>query len=118
MMSCKPNRLGVRAVRINRAFAIAFFCFTFIGSMPAQQTPAERVSEIQQALRDAKLDGWLFYDFRKSDPLAYGTLKWKVKLFASRVCFYYVPAWGERVKFVKSIENLKLEALPGKKLFF
>src|SRR5581483_10850116 len=118
MMSCKPNRLGVRAVRINRAFAIAFFCFTFIGSMPAQQTPAERVSEIQQALRDAKLDGWLFYDFRKSDPLAYRILKLDVKMFASRRWFYYVPASGEPVKIVQSIEQFKLDALPGKKLIF
>ena len=30
----------------------------------ANPTPAERVAEIQTALRAAKLDGWLFYDFR------------------------------------------------------
>jgi hypothetical protein len=52
-------------------FAAAVLCFTFIGPMRAQQSPAERVAEIQAALRDAKLDGWLFYDFRHSDQLAY-----------------------------------------------
>ena len=50
--------------------------------MQAQQSPAERVAEIQAALRAAKLDGWLFYDFRHSDPLAYRILKLDEKMFA------------------------------------
>jgi len=45
-------------------FAAAVFCVTSVASMHAEQSPAERVTEIQAALRDAKLDGWLFYDFR------------------------------------------------------
>jgi Xaa-Pro dipeptidase len=49
--------------------------------MHAEQSPAERVAEIQAALRDAKLDGWLFYDFRHSDPLAYRILKLDEKMF-------------------------------------
>jgi Xaa-Pro dipeptidase len=60
--------------------------------MRAQQSPAERVAEIQAALRDAKLDGWLFYDFRHSDPLAYRILKLDENMLASRRWFYYVPA--------------------------
>jgi hypothetical protein len=59
----RPSWTGINS------FAAFSLCFTFIGSMHAQQSPAERVAEIQAALRDAKLDGWLFYDFRHSDPL-------------------------------------------------
>jgi Xaa-Pro aminopeptidase len=70
----------------------AVLCFTFVSSMNAQQSPAERVAEIQAALRAAKLDGWLFYDFRHSDPLAYRILKLDEKMLASRRWFYYVPA--------------------------
>ena len=33
-----------------------------------------RLDEIALALADAQLDGWLFYDFRLSDPLAYRIL--------------------------------------------
>jgi Xaa-Pro dipeptidase len=62
----------------------AVLCFTFASSMNAQQSPAERVAEIQAALRDAKLDGWLFYDFRHSDPLAYRILKLDEKKAATR----------------------------------
>src|SRR5947208_185973 len=103
---------------INRAFAVFVLCVTFIASMHAQQSPAVRVAEIQAALRDAKLDGWLFYDFRHSDSLAYRILKLDEKMFASRRWFYYVPASGEPVKIVQSIEQFKLDSLPGKKLVF
>ena len=99
-------------------FVAGVVCFTFISSMNAQQSPAERVAEIQAALREAKLDGWLFYDFRHSDPLAYRILKLDENMLASRRWFYYVPASGEPVKIVQSIEQFKLDSLPGKKLVF
>ena len=56
-------------------FATFALCFIFPPFMRAQQTSAERVSKIQAALRAEKMDGWLFYDFRHSDPLAYRILK-------------------------------------------
>jgi Xaa-Pro dipeptidase len=78
----------------------------------------ERVSEIQAALRDAGFDGWLFYDFRGSDPLAYRILKLDTHGITSRRWFYYIPATGEPVKIVHSIERDKLDALPGRKMIF
>src|SRR5437868_13471420 len=96
----------------------AVLCFTVVPFMHAQQSPAERVAEIQTALRDARLDGWLFYDFRHSDPLAYRILKLDENMLASRRWFYYVPASGEPVKIVQSIEQFKLDSLPGKKIVF
>src|SRR5438552_15763116 len=115
----RPSRTGSASrTGINRAFAVFVLCVTFIASMHAQQSPAERVAEIQAALRDANLDGWLFYDFRHSDPLAYRILKLDENMFASRRWFYYVPASGEPVKIVQSIEQFKLDSLPGRKLIF
>src|SRR5436190_13505962 len=99
-------------------FAAFTLCFTFIPEMDAQQSAAEWVTEIQAALRDAKLSGWLFYDFRHSDPLAYRILKLDEKMLASRRWFYYVPASGEPVKIVQSIEQFKLDSLPGRKVVF
>ena len=93
-------------------------CFTFVRSMSAKQTPAERVSDIQSALRREKLDGWLLYDFRHSDPLAYRILKLDEGMGVSRRWFYYVPASGEPVKIVMSIEQFKLDSLPGEKLIY
>jgi Xaa-Pro aminopeptidase len=99
-------------------FSAAVVCFNFVASAHAQQSRAERVAEIQAALRDGKLEGWLFYDFRHSDPLAYRILKLDEKMFVSRRWFYYVPALGEPVKIVQSIEQFKLDSLPGRKLVF
>jgi hypothetical protein len=99
MKSQRPSRTGINF------FAAFILCLTFVGPMHAQQqSPAERVAEIQSALRDAKLDGWLFYDFRHSDPRAYRILKLDENMLASRRWFYYVPASGEPVKIVQSIE--------------
>src|SRR5206468_12126078 len=91
----------------------AVLCFIFVSSMNAQQSPAERVAEIQAALRAAKLDGWLFYDFRHSDPLAYRILKLDEKMFASRRWFYYISASGVAVKIVQSIVRFRFDPFPG-----
>ena len=105
----------MRRSHIIVAFALLLFAFTSSGFA---QTPAERVAAIQPALRDAKLDGWLFYDFRKSDPLTYRILKIDEKGITTRRWFYYVPASGEPVKIVHSIERFKLDQLPGKKVIY
>ena len=83
--------------------------------MRAEPSPAERVGEIQKALQAAKLDGWLFYDFRGSDYLALRILKLDETAIGSRRWFFYIPASGECTKIVHRIEAAKLDALPGKR---
>jgi Xaa-Pro dipeptidase len=92
--------------------------FIFPSLMRADPTPAERFAEIQTALRAARLDGWLFYDFHGSDPLAPRILKLGDHASGSRRWFYYIPASGEPTKIVHSIERYKLDALPGKRLVY
>jgi Xaa-Pro aminopeptidase len=79
---------------------------------------AARVREIQAALKEAGLDGWLFYDFRRSDPLAYRILKLGDRGVTTRRWFYYIPVIGEPVKIVHSIERFRLDALPGRKVIY
>src|SRR5919198_5074808 len=79
---------------------------------------AARVGEIQSALRAAGLDGWLFYDFRQSDPLAYRILRLDPKQFSTRRWFYFVPAEGEPVRINHAIEQGKLDRLPGRRLIY
>ena len=109
-MIMKPVRLFL--------FATLGLLFIFSQHVCAQEKPADRITKIQSALRAAKLDGWLFYDFRHSDPLAYRILKLDENLGVSRRWFYYVPASSEPVKVVQSIEQFKLDALPGRKLVY
>ena len=105
--------------QINRfSLAALSLCAIFASEMRADPTPAERVANIQKALQTAKLDGWLFYDFRGSDPLAPRILKLGEHASGSRRWFYYIPATGEPTKIVHSIERAKLDALPGKRLVY
>jgi Xaa-Pro dipeptidase len=100
------------------ALAALFLCSMFGATMRAEPTPAERVAEIQKALQLAKLDGWLFYDFRGSDPLAARILKLGEHASGSRRWFYYIPAEGEPTKIVHSIERGKLDALSGRRVVY
>lgn len=73
------------------------------------------LTAIQEALSERKLDGWLFYDFRGSDPLAYSILGLPRDVFHSRRWFYFIPAQGTPTKIVHAIEAGALDSLPGKK---
>ncbi|HEX5705749.1 MAG TPA: M24 family metallopeptidase [Pyrinomonadaceae bacterium] len=111
----------MRRRTVSAVFIILLSAFAFAPrarAQSAQQTPAERVAEIQQALREARLDGWLFYDFRRSDPLAYRILRLGETGITTRRWLYYVPATGEPVKIVHSIERGKLDALPGRRVVY
>jgi Xaa-Pro aminopeptidase len=73
------------------------------------------VAAIQTALRDANLDGWLFYDHHHRDPLAYSILGLDPGMHVTRRWLYLVPAVGEPRKLVHRIEAGRLDTLPGTK---
>ena len=72
---------------------------------------------IQNDLRAAKLDGWLFYDFRGRDPIAQNILNLPSGM-RTRRWYYFVPAKGEPKKLVHKIESQSLAALPGGTLYY
>jgi Xaa-Pro aminopeptidase len=76
------------------------------------------IAAIQTALRDQKLDGWLFYDHHYRDPLAYRILGLGDSALVSRRWFYLIPAEGEPKKLVHRIESGRLDALPGSKAVY
>ena len=73
------------------------------------------IQSIQAALRQEKLDGWLFYSFRGSDPIAENILRLDSAAFATRRWFYFVPAEGEPQRILHAIETHTLDSLPGPK---
>jgi Xaa-Pro dipeptidase len=75
------------------------------------------VQEMQRDLRAAKLDGWLFYDFRGRDPIAQRILSLPPGM-RTRRWFYFVPAKGTPRKLVHKIETESLAALPGATLYY
>ena len=75
------------------------------------------IQGIQQDLRAAKLDGWLFYDFRGRDPFAQRILQLPEGM-RTRRWFYFVPAKGAPRKLVHKIETHSLASLPGETLSY
>ena len=75
------------------------------------------LSQVQSDLRAAKLDGWLFCDFRGRDPIAQRILHLPAGM-RTRRWFYFVPAKGTPKKLVHKIETQSLAALPGDALYY
>ena len=71
------------------------------------------IEDIQSALREEHLDGWLFFDHHQRDPLAYRILKLNPKQVATRRWYYFIPAHGEPKGMVHAIESGILTGLPG-----
>jgi Xaa-Pro dipeptidase len=74
-----------------------------------------QLDAIQAALREASLDGWLFYDHHHRDPIAARILGLDPKAHITRRWYYFVPASGEPRKLMHRIEQGRLDALPGSK---
>lgn len=71
------------------------------------------IEEIQKALQEEKVDGWLFFDHHMRDPLAYRILKLGSGRVVTRRWYYLIPAQGEPKGLVHAIESGVLTGLPG-----
>jgi Xaa-Pro dipeptidase len=72
---------------------------------------------MQTDLLAARVDGWLFYDFRGRDPIAQRILKLP-EAMRTRRWFYFVPTKGTPRKLVHKIEAQALESLPGEMFYY
>ena len=70
---------------------------------------------MQEAIREAGFDGWLFYDHHHRDPIAARILGLDEKAHITRRWYYFVPASGEPRKLVHRVERGRLDTLPGTK---
>jgi Xaa-Pro dipeptidase len=74
------------------------------------------VLEVQRALVDERLDGWLLYDFQGSNPIASRLSGLAAaKKMTTRRWYYLIPAKGEPRGLVHAIERHNLDGLPGEK---
>src|SRR5919106_2464180 len=74
--------------------------------------------QIQSALREFQLDGWLVGDFRGSNLLGRRVLGFADEEIKSRRWFYFIPVQGEPRKLVHRIETGSLDSLPGEKTVY
>lgn len=73
--------------------------------------------DVQAILNESSIDGWLLYDFRRSNELACQFLEIPSSVLLTRRFFYWIPKEGEPVKIVHAVED-PLKNLPGKTLKF
>lgn len=78
---------------------------------------ADRIPEIQDALAQADLDGWLLSCFQSNDPISLQFLGLGGKL-VSRRCYYLIPREGEPRKLAHALEPAMLDHLPGDKSIY
>jgi Xaa-Pro dipeptidase len=64
---------------------------------------AAKVALMQSALKEAKIDGWLLYDFHGVNPIAAGLLR--LAGLVSRRYFIFIPASGKPVALTHAIEQ-------------
>lgn len=76
------------------------------------------VQEIQAALKDERLDGWLLYNFRDSNGFASRLMNLPKHLMFTRRYFYFIPKRGEPRKLVHRIEEWNLDSVPGGKTVY
>ena len=76
------------------------------------------LSDIQKALRERNIDGWLLCDFRNRDFLSYAVLGLDVSRASSRRWYYYIPARGTPKGLVHAVEPRTLDELPGSKTVY
>jgi Xaa-Pro aminopeptidase len=81
------------------------------GGMSAIALTPGSLGEYQAALREAGVDGWLFYDFRGTNPIAVELLG--IGGHVSRRFFVWVPATGEPVAITHAIEQRVWHAWPS-----
>lgn len=74
------------------------------------------VADIQRALQEERLDGWLLYDFQGSNPIATRISGLAAaRKMTTRRWYYLIPATGEPRGLVHAIERHNLDDLPGDK---
>lgn len=78
-------------------------------------TVAARLGELQLALRDARLEGWLLYDHRGQNGIAVRALGLE-DVAPMRRFFYWIPADGMPALIAHSIEIESFGELPGDEL--
>lgn len=76
------------------------------------------LERVQQALQAEQIDGWLFYDFRQSNLIAYQVLGVPTTEMYTRRWFYFVPTQGTPTAIVSAVESHVLRALPGERRVF
>jgi Xaa-Pro dipeptidase len=72
-----------------------------------------KIQRAQELINEFNLDGWLLYDFRRSNQLACEFLHLASTQLLTRRFFYWIPKKGAPCKILQAIESTVLDSVPG-----
>ncbi len=80
----------------------------------------QKIFKLQNILKELEIDGWLLYDFKGSNKIAYKILEIDNNFHITRRFFYFIPKIGEPIQIVSAVEANVLDKLnlPGKKIVY
>jgi Xaa-Pro aminopeptidase len=87
---------------------------TRVATYDTRKAQGPDIAALQAAVREEGLDGWLLYDFRRSNAVAHRVLRLPTHAFFSRRWCYYIPAAGAPSALVSAVEAHVLASLPGR----
>jgi len=76
----------------------------------------EKIKAAQKYLQENNLDGWLLYDFRRSNPMAAEFMG--IRGQQTRRWFYFIPREGEPAGLYHRIEYHNFDWIPGERELF
>jgi Xaa-Pro aminopeptidase len=76
------------------------------------------IGNIQRLLVEYQLDGWLLYDFRRSNPIAHRLIGTSDTAHTTRRCALWIPSRGEATALVHAIEQHLFVHLPFKRTVY
>ncbi len=79
------------------------------------QKTSEKIRSIQSALREQKIDGWLFYDFWKRNEFAQRILDYPKHILNTRRFFYLIPCARRTEKIGSQYRTLESRSPAGRK---
>src|SRR5262245_15432837 len=87
-------------------------------AFPAWYSTGMEIAALPAYVDDSPFDGWLFYDFRRSNRIAYRALGIDAGQPLTRRWYYLLAKRRPPQKLVSAIEPETLDALPGSTLVY
>lgn len=78
----------------------------------------EMIHKIQKLLDERHIDGWLIYDFRRSNDIGCRLLSIPQDVLLTRRFYYWIPRQGIPTRVVHHVDAAALDFLPGSKTVY
>ncbi|MDN3504612.1 MAG: M24 family metallopeptidase [Rhabdochlamydiaceae bacterium] len=78
----------------------------------------KQLHQVKEFLKEQDFDGWLIYDFKRSNDIAHSALKIPLTEHITRPFYYWIPKQGDPKLLLNTIEKAVLSDLPGERILY